>query len=619
MSTHPRENGPEFFHYAEEFCRKSGPLNSRSIKTSKAAILNGLELVSAAIAALGLAAIIALLYITTASVWISSHSATFNVNVYNRASEQPVSYVLTVANDPEQKRVASGVLDDDESRLQFRDLASGTTYRIRYYTTEDGELKQLDEFLFTTEGEMPSGAPSDNNPSANPPGDSNQNPPAKDPVPKPEDTPPESSSEPAVLPQPSQPPYYPAPGGEEEEEDGGDDKDDSTTPSTTAPETTEPETTKPKPTVDEPILDGAIVETVNPYDPDYEFFNVRYYPSSLHNFILPDGVTLEDIVCYSDDVQVRELPESDEEPRPTHSYYTFNTEENYVSVNVYAGVVSPGESVENRAVLYLSDGSTVESKKTIYTPAFTEGPHMSVTEQIDGDTASYIFQITGSIFCPADSSLELKTYDFKTPFDPNVSTAFSPITLSGDDEVKSFTVTSQTIKSTCIIYPGLVDVNAQVNLYWSICPDTYPLSADCSLSFEPTDIYTISASGDPPVTDSSLPVTDSAVTGPPVRLPDGISNVSANGDGSYSYTETHVFRNLPGDVTSVTIERNGAPSSMGYQTSRSGDTLTVILEPQTLSPGASATGRVSITCSGQAKPLRSTITISADTLQAAAG
>lgn len=621
MSNHSHINGPEYFHRAEEFCHKSGPLNRKSVKTPKAAVLNGLELVAAALASLGVLAAAIILYITSSALWISTDSATINANVFNRADGQQVTYVLTLANDPENRMVAGGILDEDESRLHFTGLASGTTYRITYFTIEEGELVKAGEYEFTTRGEAPDG------PSSNPvpgdfhaPGDnSDQNPPARDPAPKPEDTPSESSSEPAILPQSSQPPRYPAPGGDDEEESGS----KPTTPATSTPEEPEPEEPAteegPVPTVDQSILNDAIVETVYPYEPDYESFKIRYYPSSVHSFILPDGVTLEDIVCYSDDVQASELPEDDSTFEQTYPYYTYFMEYPYVGVTVYSDSVYPGKSVKNRVVLYLSDGSTVEAAKTLYMPAFVDAPEMSVTETIDGKTATYVFQITGSVFCPADSSLKLEAYGFTTSLDPSTYIAFSPINVSGNDEVKPFTFTSQTITSTALTHPGLIDETATVMAYWSAVSDGFPLSAECGIYFEPTDIYSITTSGDIPVTNSSLPVTDSAVTGPPVRLPDGISNVAVNADGSCSYTETHIFRDLPGDVTAVTIERNGSPSSVGYQSIRSGDTLTVILDRQTLAPGASSTGRVSITCSGQSKPLRSTITVSADTLRAAAG
>lgn len=148
----------------KEFCRASGPLNAKSGSFPAAA----LQLLSAALATVGLALLIAALGITTALQAIHPTSAEIRVGIQNMEEGERVRYQLT---GPGGKTVASGFLDEKQEHLNFTDLEPGTTYTLHYFgrNTEDIDVL-LDTFSFTTDGDklLPAEQPKPETPSDKP-------------------------------------------------------------------------------------------------------------------------------------------------------------------------------------------------------------------------------------------------------------------------------------------------------------------------------------------------------------------------------------------------------------------------------------------------------------------
>ena len=175
MSNHWKDYWQEHHQGEKEYCRESGPLNSRKISAAKAKspiLANGLGLVSSTLAAIGLAAAIATLYITSAPVNITEHSASVNISVHNRQEEEQIQYVLLKEVDPDTP-IDSGVIGPDEDTLEFDDLESNTTYIIEYFAERDGALEKVGEFRFTTDGpdQEPTSTPAGNDPPSTTEGD----------------------------------------------------------------------------------------------------------------------------------------------------------------------------------------------------------------------------------------------------------------------------------------------------------------------------------------------------------------------------------------------------------------------------------------------------------------
>lgn len=137
------------FHDGEyEYWPTEGSLNTKSISIP-AALVNGLELLAAAVATGLLALALSTLYIASSPRVISEHYAVINADVFNNSSEQAIQYFLTLEADPDTV-LQKGQLEYDENSLSFRHLSSGTTYLLHYY---DAEQNKVDQFRFTTPGD----------------------------------------------------------------------------------------------------------------------------------------------------------------------------------------------------------------------------------------------------------------------------------------------------------------------------------------------------------------------------------------------------------------------------------------------------------------------------------
>lgn len=288
----------------KEYCRNSGPLKTKTIDIPAAA-LSGLELVTAALAALGLAALIAALCVFTTPRNISPNSAAINISVQNRDENDRVHYVLVAASDPDTI-IDSGELDKDSHTLHFTGLDPDTKYIISYYTEEDGERKPLDDFTFVT-GQDPE--PSLDPPASETPAD--PEPPKNDPPAQTDPSRPTEESQPPVQP-PARPRPTPDTGYEGGYGDGGnEDDDDEKKPDTNdkpgkpenKPEQPENKPTKPVTPTPDPVTGNMEATLLDDNDP------VAY--SLVFTFRdLPEGFTVENVKLYAaTDAPFDSLPE----------------------------------------------------------------------------------------------------------------------------------------------------------------------------------------------------------------------------------------------------------------------------------------------------------------------
>lgn len=124
----------ELHHAPKEYCRESGPLNSK--EGSFPALINGLELVAAALAALALLNALLSLSIVSSPLSILSNRAYIEVDVRNWPDEGDLTYILTPADDPE-RIVTSGEIFSDPQDLELDGLTSDTEYILTFFHKDE--------------------------------------------------------------------------------------------------------------------------------------------------------------------------------------------------------------------------------------------------------------------------------------------------------------------------------------------------------------------------------------------------------------------------------------------------------------------------------------------------
>ena len=193
----------ELHHNQQEYCRESGPLKSKA-RTFPKALLNGLELVAAALAAMTLAGSLLSFSVVSSPLSIQSHSADIRLNVRNLPEEGELSYILSMADAPGHI-LSEGDLHDGLQDLSFQGLYGETQYILKYYI--DGEL--VDHYGFITGPDSSPHIKPSPSPSAAPsptlrPSPSPKPTPSSTPSPSPSPTP-----SPSPSPSPTPPPYVP--------------------------------------------------------------------------------------------------------------------------------------------------------------------------------------------------------------------------------------------------------------------------------------------------------------------------------------------------------------------------------------------------------------------------
>ena len=138
----------ELHHAPKEYCRESGPLNSK--EGSFPALLNGLELVAAALAALALLNTLLSLSIVSSPLSILSNRAYIEVDVRNWPDEGDLTYILTPADDPE-RIVTSGEIFSDPQDLELEGLTSETEYILTFFHNDE----VVGDYNFSTGSDQP--------------------------------------------------------------------------------------------------------------------------------------------------------------------------------------------------------------------------------------------------------------------------------------------------------------------------------------------------------------------------------------------------------------------------------------------------------------------------------
>ena len=138
----------ELHHAPKEYCRESGPLNSK--EGSFPALLNGLELVAAALAALALLNTLLSLSIVSSPLSILSNRAYIEVDVRNWPDEGDLTYILTPADDPE-RIVTSGEIFSDPQDLELEGLTSETEYILTFFHNDE----VVGDYSFSTGSDQP--------------------------------------------------------------------------------------------------------------------------------------------------------------------------------------------------------------------------------------------------------------------------------------------------------------------------------------------------------------------------------------------------------------------------------------------------------------------------------
>ena len=138
----------ELHHAPKEYCRESGPLNSK--EGSFPALLNGLELVAAALAALALLNTLLSLSIVSSPLSILSNRAYIEVDVRNWPEEGDLTYILTPADDPE-RILTSGEIFSDPQDLELEGLTSETEYILTFFHNDE----VVGDYSFSTGSDQP--------------------------------------------------------------------------------------------------------------------------------------------------------------------------------------------------------------------------------------------------------------------------------------------------------------------------------------------------------------------------------------------------------------------------------------------------------------------------------
>lgn len=94
MNNSNQDTFQELHHGYQEYCRESGPLNSKK-GSFPAALLNGLELVAAALAALALVHALLSFSIVASPLSILGDRAYVEVDIHNWPEDGQISYTLS--------------------------------------------------------------------------------------------------------------------------------------------------------------------------------------------------------------------------------------------------------------------------------------------------------------------------------------------------------------------------------------------------------------------------------------------------------------------------------------------------------------------------------------------
>lgn len=490
MSGHWKDYWQELHHGEEEYCRRSGPLNSRKISAAKpknTILANGMGLVTSAAAAIGLAAVIAALYITSAPVMITGNSASVNVNVHNRQENQQVEYVLVKEEDPDIP-IESGIIGPDEDQLEFDNLESNTSYVVEYFVENDGERQKVGEFRFTTDGPVEGGPPTP--PTTDPPPVSSEE--VTDP---PEATTSEeetTTSEEETSEQLEETTEEEETSQEESSEEETTTQSRPTQPRPTESQPTEPEPTQPKPTQPRPT-ESETTESETPEtgttapegaDPSQDIqvsAELVLAEPAMNDDWVVSGYRCTERHTFTNVSSGEAIITATQGGQPMTYQMSYNAGTRTMVIEFMGDEIPVGQSATSLVTIEDVDGRTATSSLTIQTPALNS---LSMTVTPNGD-GSYAFALSSGVTQPSHGSLSFEAWIY-----------------SGAEEMttENFTGTGNTVTHEVSMHvPGIGMVYAYADLYavWSLQPEDterlyiglddelgYETGAGSSLTFE---------------------------------------------------------------------------------------------------------------------------------------
>lgn len=428
----------ELHHAPKEYCRESGPLNSK--EGSFPALLNGLELVAAALAALALLNTLLSLSIVSSPLSILSNRAYIEVDVRNWPDEGDLTYILTPADDPE-RILTSGEIFSDPQDLELEGLTSETEYILTFFHNDE----VVGDYSFSTGSDQPIPTNPTTEPTTSPttiPTTAPTTVPTTEPTTAP-------TTEPVTVP---------------------------TTPPTTRP--TNPPEPEPEPEPEpSPITGTAQVLDVYKLGADGE----------LYGYVFLEQHTFTDV------------PEPSEIKITQGGEFLIETYEEYydpatktLTITFDDSIIPPGEAVTSLVSVTFSDGSVGESTEVLCAPKFNS-LNLSISPSAT-DVGHVDFQFSGACVLPSVGSIanlkvEIWPYDGE-----DLYLEYSHSDLSFNlEEMFQFTI------SEVLEFPGSpTTAYAELSGEWIVGERSFELRIPVSVTY-PTE----EGSGDTEGSDSS--------------------------------------------------------------------------------------------------------------------
>ena len=439
----------ELHHAPKEYCRASGPLNSK--EGSFPALLNGLELVAAALAALALLNSLLSLSIVSSPLSILSNRAYIEVDIRNWPDDGDLTYILTPAGDPE-RIVASGEIFSDPQDLELGGLTSETEYILTFFHNDE----VVGDYSFSTGSDQPIPTNPTTEPTTSPttiPTTAPTTVPTTEPTTAP-------TTEPVTVP---------------------------TAPPATKP--TDPPETEPNPEPS-PITGTAQVLDVSEWGVDGE----------LYGYVFLEQHTFTDV---SEPSEIK-ITQGEE-------YLIENYEEYYdpatktLTVTFGDSLIAPGEEVTSLVSVTFSDGSVGESTEVLRTPDFS-----SLDLSISHNTTDlrYVdFQFSGSCVLPSIGSIANLKVEIWPYEESDVHLEYSLSDLSFNlEEMFQFTISEK------LEFPGSpTTAHAVLSGEWIVGERSFELRIPVSVTY-PTEEGSGDTEGSDSSTESSTDSGESETT-----------------------------------------------------------------------------------------------------------
>lgn len=439
----------ELHHAPKEYCRASGPLNSK--EGSFPALLNGLELVAAALAALALLNSLLSLSIVSSPLSILSNRAYIEVDIRNWPDDGDLTYILTPADDPE-RIVASGEIFSDPQDLELGGLTSETEYILTFFHNDE----VVGDYSFSTGSDQPIPTNPTTEPTTSPttiPTTAPTTVPTTEPTTAP-------TTEPVTVP---------------------------TAPPATKP--TDPPETEPNPEPS-PITGTAQVLDVSEWGVDGE----------LYGYVFLEQHTFTDV---SEPSEIK-ITQGEE-------YLIENYEEYYdpatktLTVTFGDSLIAPGEEVTSLVSVTFSDGSVGESTEVLRTPDFS-----SLDLSISHNTTDlrYVdFQFSGSCVLPSIGSIANLKVEIWPYEESDVHLEYSLSDLSFNlEEMFQFTISEK------LEFPGSpTTAHAVLSGEWIVGERSFELRIPVSVTY-PTEEGSGDTEGSDSSTESSTDSGESETT-----------------------------------------------------------------------------------------------------------